>query len=143
MFIKIEANLDGSHAVQIGGSLEHGWAFWDTDAVAVPKSFPFVDIGTELVTHPAVTEVRENLVDGETVEEVVVIIPEYTQLEVISASACEVHEEPEPENEQTAEERISALEQENKVLKAQLELQEQKQTFLEDCLLEMGDAVYA
>ena len=32
---------------------------------------------------------------------------------------------------------------ESKTLKAQVELQDQKQTFLEDCLLEMGDVVYA
>lgn len=41
------------------------------------------------------------------------------------------------------EKRIAELEEENKTLKAQLELQDQKQTFLEDCLLEMGDVVYA
>lgn len=41
------------------------------------------------------------------------------------------------------EKRIAELEEENKTLKAQIELQDQKQTFLEDCLLEMGDVVYA
>lgn len=48
-------------------------------------------------------------------------------------------EEPAP----TAAERIGTLEQENRLLKAQVELQSQQQTFLEDCLLEMADIVYA
>lgn len=51
--------------------------------------------------------------------------------------------EPEPEPEPTAEDRISALEAENRLLQAQVEMQAQQQTFLEDCLLEMGDVVYA
>ena len=51
--------------------------------------------------------------------------------------------EPEPEPEPTAEDRISALEAENRLLQAQVEMQAQQKTFLEDCLLEMGDVVYA
>ena len=43
----------------------------------------------------------------------------------------------------TVDEQIVALQLENKTLRAQVEMQEQKQTFLEDCLLEMGDIVYA
>ena len=41
------------------------------------------------------------------------------------------------------ETRLSALEAENARLKAQNEMQAQQQTFLEDCLLEMGNIVYA
>lgn len=43
----------------------------------------------------------------------------------------------------SAEDRLVALEDENRLLKAQVELQSQQQTFLEDCLLEMADIVYA
>jgi hypothetical protein len=39
--------------------------------------------------------------------------------------------------------RVEALEAENARLKAQNELQAQQQTFLEDCILEMGSVVYA
>lgn len=46
---------------------------------------------------------------------------------------------PEP----TTEERLAALESENSKLKSQLQMQAQQQEFLENCLLEMGDVVYA
>ena len=41
------------------------------------------------------------------------------------------------------EERVAALEAENKLLKEQVKMQSQQQTFLEDCLLEISDVVYA
>ena len=41
------------------------------------------------------------------------------------------------------EDETAALRAENKRLKAQMELQSQQQTMLEDCLLEMADIVYA
>lgn len=51
---------------------------------------------------------------------------------------------PEPvEPEPTTEERVAALEAENKLLKEQVKMQSQQQTFLEDCLLEISDVVYA
>lgn len=49
------------------------------------------------------------------------------------------HPEMEPEKPVTVED----LQAENKRLKAQMELQSQQQTMLEDCLLEMADIVYA
>lgn len=49
------------------------------------------------------------------------------------------HPEVEPEKPVTVEELLA----ENKRLKAQMELQSQQQTMLEDCLLEMADIVYA
>lgn len=49
------------------------------------------------------------------------------------------HPEVEPEKPVTLED----LQEENKRLKAQMELQSQQQTMLEDCLLEMADIVYA
>ena len=48
--------------------------------------------------------------------------------------------EPEPP---TTEERVEKLEAENCKLKSQLQMQAQQQEFLENCLLEMGDVVYA
>ena len=51
---------------------------------------------------------------------------------------------PEPvEPQPTTEERVAALEAENKLLKEQVKMQSQQQTFLEDCLLEISDVVYA
>ena len=49
------------------------------------------------------------------------------------------HPDVEPEKPLTVED----LQAENKRLKAQMELQSQQQTMLEDCLLEMADIVYA
>ena len=49
------------------------------------------------------------------------------------------HPDVEPEKPVTVED----LQAENKRLKAQMELQSQQQTMLEDCLLEMADIVYA
>ena len=48
--------------------------------------------------------------------------------------------EPEPP---TTDERVAKLEAENSKLKSQLQMQAQQQEFLENCLLEMGDVVYA
>ena len=51
---------------------------------------------------------------------------------------------PEPvEPPPTTDERVAALEAENKLLKEQVKMQSQQQTFLEDCLLEISDVVYA
>lgn len=80
MFIQIEKNPDGSHASQHGGSLQNGWAYWDTDQVPMPATFPWVEIETAEVSHEAV-------MDGEKV-----LIPAVTQLEVVSATEGEVIE---------------------------------------------------
>lgn len=131
MFIQIEKNHDGSHAFQHGGTLQEGWAYWDTDAVPLPESFPWVDIVVKDVTHSEIKD-EEN---GKVLE------AEYKQPEVVSAAACEIPEEDDsgytapPSNEELAEE--------NKRLKAQMEMQAQNITFLENCMLEMGDIVYA
>lgn len=52
---------------------------------------------------------------------------------------------PKPESESipTMGERMEKLENENSKLKSQLQMQAQQQEFLENCLLEMGDVVYA
>lgn len=55
----------------------------------------------------------------------------------------ETPEAPMPEGNQTQAEAITALQEENKLLKAQVSMLETQQTFLEDCLLEMADEVYA
>lgn len=96
IFIQIEKNHDGSHAFQHGGTLQEGWAYWNTDAVAMPDSFPWVDIVVEDVTHSAIT-------DGDKV-----LVAEYTRPEVISAVEREITElDPEPVP--TAEEEISEM----------------------------------
>lgn len=82
MFIQIEKNPDGSHASQYGGTLQEGWAYWDTDAVPLPESFPWVDIAVEDVTHPEIKDEG----NGKVLQE------EYTQLEVVSATDGEVIE---------------------------------------------------
>lgn len=51
--------------------------------------------------------------------------------------------QPEPEPVPTVDARVAKLENENSKLKSQLQMQAQQQEFLENCLLEMGDVVYA
>ena len=94
MFICINKNPDGSHAFQHGGFLEEGWAYWDTNKVLVPTSFPYVDIVVEDVVHDAVTQVLPAPgADGETVT-TVVVSPAYTRMEVVSATERDVPEIP-------------------------------------------------
>ena len=131
MFIKIEANSDGSHAFQNGGTLEPGWAFWNTDSVPVPASFPWVDIVVEDVTHSAIT-------DGDKV-----LVAEYTRPEVISAVEREITES-EPIHVETAEQkRITALESENKILSQQVAALSDQNDFQEELIVELANIVYA
>ena len=81
--------------------------------MVIPSTYPFVDI-----------EVEDSVVTVMTAG----VVPE---------------PEPEPDPEPTVDERVTALEAENKLLKEQVKMQSQQQTFLEDCLLEIGDVVYA
>ena len=80
MFIQLEKNPDGSRAFQCGGDMQEGQAYWNTDAVPLPEKFPWVEIETAEVSHEAV-------MNGEKV-----LIPAYTQMEVISATDGEVIE---------------------------------------------------
>lgn len=80
IFIQLEKNPDGSRAFQCGGDLQEGQAYWNTDAVPMPEKFPWVEIETAEVSHKAV-------MDGEKV-----LIPAYTQMEVVSATDGEVIE---------------------------------------------------
>lgn len=80
LFVQLEKNADGSRAFQCGGDMQEGQAYWDTDQVPLPETFPWVEIETAEVSHKAV-------MDGEKV-----LIPAYTQMEVISATDGEVIE---------------------------------------------------
>lgn len=103
MYIKIEPNPDGSHAYQVGGNLEDGWAVIP-EGMTLPKSFPFVQITTELVTHPL-----ESFIDPSGKE--TVLSPEFSQLEVTAiASGAEIPLPEEPET-STLETRVKKLEQ--------------------------------
>ena len=131
MYIQIEKNHDGSHAFQNGGTLQDGWAFWDTNTVPVPSSFPWVDIVVEDVTHSAIT-------DGDKV-----LVAEYTRPEVISAIEREITES-EPIQVETAEQkRITALESENKILSRQVAALSDQNDFQEELIVELANIVYA
>lgn len=114
--IEITPLSNGAHRNQTGSfsTVPPGWAVVP-DTMDTPN-FPFGTITVDDSTPPVVT----------------------------SWTAGEMPEpEPEPEPEPTTEERMAELEHENKLLKAQMEMQSQQQTFLEDCILEMGEVVYA
>ena len=103
MFICVAKNPDGSHAFQIGGNQEPGWAAVPED-MKLPDSFPFVNIETAMVTHPAVTVTVGN-------GKVNVIEPEYTWLEVTSMTDGEEIPVEIPAEEPTPEERLESVEQ--------------------------------
>lgn len=131
MYIQIEKNHDGSHAFQNGGTLQDGWAFWDTNTVPVPASFPWVDIVVEDITHPAITDGNK------------VLVAEYTRPEVISAVEREITES-EPIQAETAEQkRITSLESENRILSQQVAALSDQNDFQEELIVELANIVYA
>lgn len=50
---------------------------------------------------------------------------------------------PEEPSDPTLDERVTSLENENKILTAQIQAQSESTDFLEDCLVEMANIVYA
>lgn len=52
MYVKIDKNRNGSHAFQIGGPMETGWAVVP-EGMQLPSTFPFVDIEVDVVTSPS------------------------------------------------------------------------------------------
>lgn len=77
MFVMLEKNIDGSHTFQSGGSLVEGWAVVPKD-MALPDTFPFVNIEVEEVFYPAIVDENNHI-----------LRPAYTQLEVVSMTAGE------------------------------------------------------
>ena len=65
------------------------------------------------------------------------------QAGIVTALTPGIVPKPESEPIPTMNERMEKLENENSKLKSQLQMQAQQQEFLENCLLEMGDVVYA
>lgn len=88
MFICTIKNADGSHDFQIGGVLEPGYAAVPADMV-LPDTFPFVNIEVAEVKHPSVTTIQHIQTEDGLIDKVVVLVPEYTQLEVISMTPGE------------------------------------------------------
>ena len=113
--IEITALSNGAHRNQTTNSMIHvpeGWAVIP-DSIAIPETFPFVDIE----------------VDGQTVTTV--------------TSGTIPEPEPEPEPEPTAEERISALETENRLLNQQITALTDQNDFQEELIVELASIVYA
>lgn len=88
MFVKIEKNIDGSHTFQSGGSMIEGWAVVPEE-MDLPDTFPFVNIEVAEVTHSAVTTINSKIVDDEIIDEIVILEPEFTQLEVVAMTEGE------------------------------------------------------
>ena len=131
LFVQLEKNANGSRTFQCGGTLQDGWAYWNTYAVPLPESFPWVDIVVEDVTHPEIKD-EEN---GKVLQK------EYTQMEVVSATACEIPKE--DDSDYTAPPTNEELAAENKLLKQQVSALTEQQSFYEDCIAEMAAVVYA
>ena len=119
--IKIESNGNGSHNNQtINGSdsatfpVPDGWAILP-DGIETPN-FPFGEVTVDNQTPPFVTS--------------------WTPLPIPEP-------EPEPDPAPTTEDRVAALESENKTLKAQVSAQSEQMDFYEECIAEMASVVYA
>ena len=116
--IKITPFENGAHDNQtaIGSMIvPDGWAILP-DGMETPN-FPFGDITVDNHTPPVVTS--------------------WTPLPI---------PEPDPEptpSSPTTEDRVAALESENKTLKAQVSAQSEQMDFYEECIAEMASVVYA
>lgn len=93
-----------------------GWAIIP-DGMETPN-FPFGDITVDGSTPPVVTS-------------------------WIPLPIPETEPTPEPEPSHTTEDRLAALESENKTLKAQVSAQSEQMDFYEECIAEMASVVYA
>lgn len=115
--IEIAALSNGAHRNQtVSGAITvpDGWAVIP-DTLETPN-FPFGEVTVNDAAPPVVT----------------------------SWTAGELPEpEPEPDPQPTTEERVAALEAENKLLKEQVSAQADQAEFYEDCIAEMATVVYA
>lgn len=112
--IEINAQSNGAHRNQ-SASAKAAPDGWAIipPDMAIPATYPFVDIEVE---------------DGVVVSMTAGVVPE---------------PEPEPEPEPTVDERVTALEAENKRLNAKLSAAVESNSMLEECLVEMAGVVYA
>jgi hypothetical protein len=116
--INLEANPNGSHNDHRSDNITavpDGWAVIPHGFI-VPTSFPFVAIETEKVDG---IETVTNMIGG--------VIPEVDPEPVVP----------------TIDERLTSLESENAILKAQINAQSEQMDFYEDCIAEMAMMVYA
>lgn len=117
IIIQIEPLLNGAHRNQktnCSVTVPEGWAIIP-DGMDTPN-FPFGDITVDNKTPPVVTS--------------------WTPLPIPDP-------EPEPDPAPTTDERVAALEAENKTLKAQVSAQSEQMDFYEECIAEMASVVYA
>ena len=117
--IEIQALDNGAHNNQTINSaitVPLGWAIIPEEMET--PNFPFGDITVDGSTPPVVTS-------------------------WIPLPIPETEPTPEPEPSHTAEDRLAALESENKTLKAQVSAQSEQMDFYEECIAEMASVVYA
>ena len=116
--IEITALSNGAHRNQtVSGAVTvpDGWAIL-TDGMDTPN-FPFGEVTVDDTQTPPV-------------------VTGWTPLPIPEP-------EPEPDPQPTTEERVAALEAENKLLKEQVSAQADQAEFYEDCIAEMATVVYA
>ena len=115
VIIEIKALENGAHRNQtvMGSVLPPDGWAVIPDDMEIPETFPFINV---------------EAADGVVTAMIAGIVPVPG---------------PKPEPEPTGNERMKKLETENGKLKSQIQMQAQQQEFLENCLLEMGDIVYA
>ena len=115
--VEISSLDNGAHRNQtvMFCDVPNGWAVIPDDMET--PNFPFGDIAVDNQTPPVVTS--------------------WTPLPI-----PETDPEPTPSS-PTTEDRVAALESENKTLKAQVSAQSEQMDFYEECIAEMASVVYA
>lgn len=88
-------------------------------------------------------KIFENSQEINTIEADFLFVAAYCQSAGYTFEEDPLPDAPASTPEPTTDERVEKLENENSKLKSQLQMQAQQQEFLENCLLEMGDVVYA
>lgn len=160
--VNLEANPNGSHNDHRADhitTVPDGWAMIP-DEFTVPSTFPFVGIEAEDVTFyrevEVVKEVTKTRDTGMVDEDGDPITEEYTELETVTeeqeytlltvtamTEGTLPEAVPEVDAGPTIDDRVTDLEAENAMLKAQINAQSEQMDFYEDCIAEMAMIVYA
>ena len=133
----IEPGVYNEHKADHIVALPDGWAYIPED-FPLPSTFPRLgSVEAEEVTYTGEIEVER---DGEVVVERI----KYTMMTVTAMTEGTSPDPiPEPDPVPTTEERVTALEEENAMLKAQIAAQSDQMDFYEECIVEMASVVYA
>ena len=152
----LEPGVYCDHSSDSITTLPNGWAMIPED-FELPSTFPRCGmVEAEEIAHTYEVEVEKEVVKTREIESIdengepVIIAEEYTETEMVSEqrervimTVTKMTEGVEPEPVEPEPTPMEVLQQENKLLKAQVSALSANQEFLEDCLIEVGQVIYA